>query len=214
MADHNDRDRLDAYVTDLFAQEDDIQRWIQAEAERSGLPPISLKPFEGRLLHFLARTVNARRVVEIGTLAGYSGVWLARALPADGKLFTLEKSSKHAAVARASFARAGLSDRVEILEGDAQISLAQLSAQAPFDLVFLDADKASYPAYLTWAVEHLRIGGMVTAHNAFRHGAVLSPQNEDDHAMHAFNRALAEHPRLSGTILAIGDGMAAAIKVQ
>lgn len=204
--------QLNRYVAELFAPEDDILRWIQAEAKRHELPAISIQPFEGRLLQFLLHSINARKAVELGTLAGYSAVWIARALPDGGKLYTLDKSSKHAAIARASFARAGVSDKVELLEGNALDSLSKLHTQAPFDFVFIDADKASYLDYLTWAVDHLRAGGMVAAHNAFRGGAILSSESDDDRAMQAFNQALATHTQLYSTILAIGDGMAVGIK--
>ncbi len=210
--DSNTRAELDHYITTLYAQEDETLRWIQDEAERHELPAISLQPFEGRLMQLLATMVQAKNIVEIGTLAGYSGVWLARALPHDGKLYTLEKSSKHAQVARHSFQRAGVADKVEVLEGDARESLRRLSAHAPFDLVFIDADKGSYPDYLAWAIEHLRPGGMVAAHNAFRSGSILTPQSADDHAMLAFNQAIADHPQLDGMILAVGDGMAVGVK--
>lgn len=210
--DSNTRAELDHYITTLYAQEDETLRWIQDEANRHELPAISLKPFEGRLMQLLAAMINAKKIVEIGTLAGYSGVWLARALPHDGKLYTLEKSARHAQVARRSFHRAGVADKVEVLEGDARESLRRLSAHAPFDLVFIDADKGSYPDYLAWAVEHLRPGGMVAAHNAFRSGSILKPQSADDHAMLAFNQAIADHPQLNGMILAVGDGMAVGVK--
>ncbi len=203
---------FDQYITQLFVREDDALRTTQAEADRNGLPQISLAPHEGRLLQFLALAVGAKKIVEIGTLAGYSGTWLARALPAGGKLFTLEKSSKHAEVARASFERAGVATKVELLEGDALDSLKKIEAHGPFDLVFIDADKGGYPNYLAWAVANLRSGGIVAAHNAFRGGAVLAPKNDDDRGMDSFNRALAEHPQLESTILAIGDGMAVGIK--
>jgi caffeoyl-CoA O-methyltransferase len=210
--DETTRDQLNQYVTDLFAVEDDALRWIQAEAERHNMPAISVRPFEGRLLQFLLRTIDARKVVEIGTLAGYSGVWMARALPADGILYSLEKSSKHATVARASFERAGVSDRVQVLEGPAMDNLEKLNLRAPFDFVFIDADKTSYLEYLAWAVENLRPGGLVGAHNAFRSGKVLAPESDDDRVMDLFNRAMADEPRLDSTILAIGDGLAVGIK--
>lgn len=215
MADNlNDmqRARLDDYVSALYVQEDEALRWIQAEAQRQEFPAISVRPFEGRLLQFLVRLSGARRVVEIGALAGYSGVWLARALPSDGRLYTLERNARHAALARQSFQRAGVSERVELLEGAALDSLATLAARGPFDLVFIDADKASYPAYLEWAAHNLRVGGLVAAHNAFRSGQVLDPQSDDDRIMDEFNRALAQHPRFDGMILAIGDGMAVGVK--
>lgn len=204
--------QLTEYAANLSAREDDVLRWIKTETERNEMPAINVQPFDGRLLQFLMHAVRARKVVEIGTLAGYSAVWMARALPADGKLFTLEKSGKHAQVARASFLRAGLNGKVELLEGAALDSLKRLQAQAPFDFVFIDANKDGYPAYLEWAVEYLRPGGIVAAHNAFRNGSVLTPENDDDRLMAEFNRAVVEHPRLDSLILPIGDGMAVGIK--
>lgn len=208
------RARLDDYVTGLYARPDAVLDAIQGEAARHNLPQISLKPHEGRLLQLLARAINARRIVEIGTLAGYSGTWLARALPDDGRLYTLELNVEHAAVARANFERAGLAERVTVLEGDALALLDGLRAHSPFDLVFIDADKERYPQYLEWAIDNLRVGGLVTAHNAFRHGGVLDPLTDADRAVHAFNRALAEHPRLLATIISVGDGLAVGIKLS
>jgi len=202
MAENNLHERLDDYVNDLFVHEDDALAWIKAETSRHDMPAINLKSFEGRLLQMLIYMLGARKVVEIGTLAGYSAVWIARALPAGGKLYTLEKSSKHA----------GVGDRVELLEGDAHDSLRKITAKGPFDLVFIDADKGGYIDYLAWAVDNLRPGGMVAAHNAFRHGAVLAPENDDDRTIQAFNAALAKDTRLESTILAVGDGMAVGIK--
>jgi caffeoyl-CoA O-methyltransferase len=212
MSENNLNERLDQYVTDLFAREDDVLAWIKAETARHQMPAINLQPFEGRLLQFLIYAVGAQKVVEIGTLAGYSGVWIARALPPGGKLYTLEKTSKHAEVARANFERAGVADRVELLEGASRDQLPKLAARGPFDLVFIDADKGGYPSYLAWAVENLRPGGMVAAHNAFRHGQVLNPQTEEDRHIQTFNQTLADDSRLESMILAIGDGMAVGIK--
>ncbi len=206
------RMKLDEYVDKLYVSEDDTLKWIQAEADRNELPTISVRPFEGRLLQMLIYISGAKTVVEIGALAGYSGTWIARALPPDGKLYTLEKSSKHAAVSRASFQKAGVSDKVELLEGDAHDSLKKLAARGPFDVVFIDADKESYPAYLAWAVENLRKGGLVAAHNAFRSGRVLDPKEEPDRMMDVFNQALAKETRLESFILAIGDGLAVGVK--
>lgn len=201
---------LVSYVVDLFAQEDETLKSIQVEAQRNGLPAISVRPDEGRLLLMLVRATGAKTAVEIGTLAGYSGVWIARGLPADGRLYTLEKSSKHAAVAREGFRRAGVAHQVEILEGAALDSLRKINT--PVDFVFIDADKGSYPDYLAWAVDHLRVGGMVAAHNAFREGRIVNPTSEEDRAMDAFNRALASQPTLDSTIIGVGDGMAIGIK--
>lgn len=205
-------EQLERYVTELFAQEDDALLSIHVEIERQGLPKITIDSFEGRLLQFLLVSIGARKVVEIGTLAGYSGVWIARALPADGKLYTLEKSGKHAAIARASFERAGVSDKTQVIEGPALDTLAKLSSEGPFDFVFIDADKGTYGAYLDWALENLRPGGMVAAHNAFRGGKILAPESDDDRLIDAFNRQIASEPRLFSTVIGVGDGMAVGIK--
>lgn len=207
-----DQQAFNQYVTEIFAAEDDALQWIQEETRRNNMPQISLSPQEGRLLQFLVRSVGARKAVEIGTLAGYSGTWLARALPEDGRLITLEMDSKHARVARANFERAGVSGKVELIEGPALSSLKNIQDRGPFDFVFIDADKGGYPRYLEWAISTLRFGGMVAAHNAFRGGGVINPGNDDDRGMHHFNRSIAEDKRLFSTILAIGDGMAVGIK--
>ena len=204
--------KVDEYVIDLFSGEDEALRWIQAEADRNGLPQISIRAHEGRMLQIFMKAIGARKAIEIGTLAGYSGTWLARALPTDGKLYTLEKSSKHAAIARANFVHAGVADRVELREGDALDSLRKLSTLGPFDFVFLDADKTNYSNYLTWTVDNLRIGGIVMAHNALRGGRIIAPESDDDRGMAAFNAALAQDSRLDSTIISLGDGMAMGIK--
>jgi caffeoyl-CoA O-methyltransferase len=203
---------IDQYIAELFAPEDEALQWIQAEADRQGVPPISILPDEGKLIYFLAKAIGARTAVEIGVLAGYSGVWIARALPADGQLYALELSERHARIARRSFERAGVAERVDILEGPAMDSLGKLVARGPFDFVFIDADKPAYVDYLNWAVDNLRPGGIVAAHNALSGRRILTPENEQDFAMVAFNRALADDPRLDSTIIAVGDGLAAGIK--
>lgn len=206
------RTLLDRYVAETFVHEDEVLQWIQAEATRNELPAISIRGFEGRLLQMLVYISGAKQIVEIGTLAGYSAVWLARALPLNGKLYTLEKSSKHAAVARATFERAGLNRKVELLEGDALTSLAQLAPRNPFDMVFIDADRPHYQDYLKWAAENLRPGGMVAAHNAFRSGRVLAPENDDDRFVVDFNAALAKDSRFEAFVFAIGDGLAVGVR--
>lgn len=211
MAD-NLRERFDQYIGELFAPEDEILRSIKTEIERNGLPTISVQPYDGYLLAWLVRLAGVRKVVELGTLGGYSGTWIARALPDDGKLITLEKSSKHAAVARANFEKAGLSEKVEVREGDARDRLAELVDEGPFDMVFIDADKDSYVDYLEWAAGNLRSGGLVTAHNTYRGGNVLSPESDGDQMIVAFNQKLASDDRLDGFIIPIGDGMAVGVK--
>lgn len=209
-------DDLHAYLSHLFGGEDEVLAGLRQTMEDNGLPAIEIEPENGRLLQFLLTAVGARRVAEIGTLAGYSGIWLARSLPAEGRLITLEKNPERAEIARESFARAGLADRVTVRVGEAPAGLDALAADGPFDAVFIDADKARYPAYLDWAIENLRPGGLVLAHNAFMYGAVIDPARQSDadvRGMRAFNQRLSDDPGLLGVIIPIGDGIAAAVRL-
>lgn len=207
-------DELSRYVDELFAREDEMLAFVRRQTAERGLPQINLQPGEGRMIQVLVMMSGARRVIEIGTLAGYSAIWIARGLPLDGRLITIEKSGLHADVARSHLERAGLADKVTVMQGDGLQILRKLKGDAPYDLVFIDADKPGYPHYLQWSVQHLRIGGTVMAHNAFRGGHVLSPESEDDEAVVRFNQALARHPALVSTILGVGDGLALGVKVK
>jgi caffeoyl-CoA O-methyltransferase len=202
-------DSLSRYITDLFTTSDPALQEIYTAIPQRGLPAITIRPEEGRFLQFLVRASGARTVVEIGTLGGYSGVWLARGLPADGKLLTIEKDPHHAEVAREHFALAGVADRVEVRLGEAKDVLPRLTSQGPFDFCFIDADKLGYSAYLDWALANVRQGGLVAAHNAFRGGDILNPANRvpETETMRGFNRRFAEDPRLLATIFPAGDGM-------
>lgn len=197
------------YITELFAQADPVLAQVYDAIPKRGLPAITIKPEEGRFLQFLVAACGARKVLEIGTLGGYSGIWLARGLAANGKLITVEREPRHAEVAREHFALAGLRDRVEIRLGDAHALLPALSAEAPFDVCFIDAEKEGYPVYLDWALVNVRPGGIIAAHNAFRNGTVADSANHDADAelMRAFNRRFANEPRLLATIFPAGDGM-------
>lgn len=215
--DQAEHDRIEQYIRDLFGQEDDHLTLIRARSEEEGLPKISVDPEEGRLLQFLIRLSGAKRVVEVGTLAGYSGTWMARALPPDGRLITLERDERHAAVARELFDQAGLSDRVEVRLGSALDTLKRLSAEGPFDAVFIDANKDAYPEYLEWAVDNVRIGGLIMGHNALWSGRVVNPAGHEGPQLDGllnFNRRLSEDSRLLGILIPMGDGLAAAVRVQ
>lgn len=207
-------DPLSTYIQDLFASEDDLLRQIRERSVARGLPPISVKPEEGRFLQFLAAASRAKRALEIGTLGGYSGTWICRGLAPDARLITLEKEPQHAAVAREHFSLAGLTDRVEIQVGDAHDLLEALGQRDTFGLIFIDAEKAGYPAYLDWALGHLDAHGIVAAHNAFRHGSVTDPadQETDTLALRRFNRQLADAPGMIATIFPAGDGTAFGVK--
>jgi caffeoyl-CoA O-methyltransferase len=206
---------LTGYVRDLFAPEDDALRWILEESEARGLPRIHIRADEGQMLQFLVRAVGAKRAVEIGTLAGYSGTWIARGLAEGGKLVTLDNNPDHASLAEESFKRAGVADRVEIRVGDAKKSLAELAKDGPYDALFIDADRPSYSEYLAWGIENVQPGGLIAAHNAFFGGSVVGVSGKDIvhvDAVKAFNKALASDARLYGTIIPLGDGIAAAIR--
>ncbi len=211
---------VDDYINDLFIPSDPVlQATIQA-SEDAGLPSISVSPTEGKLLMLLAKLHAARTILEIGTLGGYSTIWLARALPPDGTLITLEASPKHADVARANIARAGLADVVDVRVGPALETLPLLAAESrpPFDLIFIDADKEGYPEYLTWALKLSRRGSLIIADNVIRDGEVVDPASSDSRVkgVRHFNQQLASEPRVSATVMqTVGrkghDGMAIAI---
>ena len=208
--------RIAPYVERLLEPEDATLREIRERSAREGLPPIAIGPFDGRHLEVLARMAGARRIVEIGTLGGYSGVCLARALPEGGVLHTFEIDPRHARVAEESFRRAGVADRVRVHVGPALERLRDVEAEGPFDLVFVDADKAGYPAYLEWAATHLRAGGAVGADNVFRRAAF--PLADDDpraaEGIRRFNEALARSGRFRATMLPLEDGFAVGVKVS
>lgn len=202
---------VDAYIQALFATEDDVLRDIRTRSDEAGLPEIQVPALTGRAIQLLLRAAGAARVLEVGALGGYSAVWIARALPANGSLVTIEHHPEHAAVARGSVQAAGVSDRVEIVVGEAKEVLRRL--EPPFDAVFLDADKESYVAYLEEAARLLRPGGLLFADNALWRGEVVDP-GEDSLAVHVdrFNRALARDSRFEATILPVGDGVAFAVR--
>ena len=210
-----DHDGLDAYVQKLFAREDDCLREIRGRADAAGLPRIQLPPATARAVQLLLRAAGAKRVVEVGTLAGYSAVWIGRALPSDGRLTTLEIDPARAEEARRSVEAAGLAGRVEVRAGDAVETLAEIGPDGSVDAVFLDADKERYAAYLEEAARLLRPGGLLMADNAFWKGLVLAPESSGDERaalIHDFNQRLAADPRYDATILPVGDGLAAAVR--
>lgn len=203
-------------ITGAFAPEDEGLRNALTSARAAGLPEIQISPVQGKLLQVLAAACNARSILEIGALGGYSGIWLARALPAGGRLITLEISPEHAAVVRNSFEKAGVSDRTEVRVGRALDLLPHLESNAPFDLVFIDADKPPYPQYLEWALHLTRPGSIIVADNCIRNGkAFLPPQDDVTAGVAEFNRRIASDPRLASLLLAMDedytDGFAIAV---
>jgi predicted O-methyltransferase YrrM len=211
---------VDRYITDLLVPPDPVLDAALQASAAAGLPPYQVSPNEGKLLHLLARLRGARSILEIGTLAGYSTIWLARALPADGRLITLEADPRHAKVAHANIARAGLAAVVELRLGRALDTLPQLAAEGrgPFDLIFIDADKESNPDYFAWALKLSRRGSLIIADNVVRNGAVLNAACTDPsvQGIRRFNQLLASEPRLSAiAIQTVGskgyDGFALAL---
>lgn len=201
------------YVEELFAGEDEALQNIRTGHAAAGLPEINVSPEEGKLLHLLVRSISARRVLEIGTLGGYSAVWMARALPAGGRLVTIERDATHAVYARAGFERARVADRIELLEGDALEVLATL--EGPFDAAFIDADKAPMPRYFAEAMRRVRVGGLVLGDNAFHDGRVVDPtaDDADTRGIREFNRLMATDRRLVSTIVPVRDGLAVGLRV-
>jgi caffeoyl-CoA O-methyltransferase len=208
---------IDAYIEELFAPRDEALEAALKESRRAGLPEIQVSPNEGVLLGLLAQMVGARRILEIGTLGGYSAIHLARALPEDGAVISLEIDERRAEVAKSNIERAGLGGKVEIRVGDAKVLLARVveREEGPFDLVFIDADKEGYPEYLEWAMRLSRPGSLILADNTIRGGSVLDPKDDSARATREFNEKLARDPRLSGIVLPLIreriDGLAIAL---
>lgn len=194
---------LDRYFTTALQVEDRALNGALAANAAAGLPAQDVSPLQGRFLHILARLMRARRVLEIGTLGGYSTIWLARALPADGRVVTLEANPAHADTARANLAAAGVADKVELREGPALDSLPLLAGGEPFDLIFIDADKPNNPAYLEWALQLARPGAAIVGDNVARGGAVANVVSQDPsvHGVRRFLEDMGGEPRLTATAL-------------
>jgi predicted O-methyltransferase YrrM len=208
-----EHEQLLAYAEQLFCAEDAALQEISALHQRERLPAISISAAEGQLLYVLLRAVGARRVLEVGTLGGYSGTWIGRALPADGRLTTIEADPRHAAVARRAFTLAGVADRVELIEGRALDVLSRL--QPGYDAVFVDADKPPLDKYYAHAIRLLRVGGLLLCDNAFFHARVLDTADleADVEGVRAFNRLAAADRRLTATIVPVRDGLLVGVKL-
>jgi predicted O-methyltransferase YrrM len=200
---HDNWDRVETYFIERLGLREPALDAALADNAAAGLPAIDVAPNAGMLLHILARMVGARRILEIGTLGGYSTIWLARALPPEGRLVTLEYAAAHAEVARANIARAGLVERVEIRVGAALDSLPGLAPLAPFDFVFIDADKENNAAYLDWALRLTRPGAAIVCDNVVRGGRVADMSNSDPGVLgtRSFFDRLAAEPRVTATAI-------------
>lgn len=211
---------VDSYIAGRLIADDPVLDGVLAANAAAGLPAHDVSPSQGKLLHLLARLMGARRILEIGTLGGYSTIWLARALPAGGAVITLEADPRHAAAARSNFDRAGVAALVDLREGPALETLQNIAAEngGPFDMVFIDADKQNNPEYLAWALTLSRPGTLIIGDNVIREGAILDERTDDPRVqgVRRFFDMLAAEPRVSATALqTVGskghDGMALAL---
>lgn len=196
---------VDDYFSDLFIPADSVMDEVLRFSAEQDLPPINVSSAQGKLLMMLAKLQRAQTILEIGTLGGYSTIWLARALPADGRIITLEFSPHHAQVAQANLERAGVADKVTIITGRAVDSLNQLiqAGTAPFDMVFIDADKVNTPNYLMLSLQLSRVGTLIIADNIVREGQVLATDSDDENILgiRRFNELVSNDPRLEATAL-------------
>ena len=192
---------VDRYIADEFIPRDAALDAALKDSDAAGLPTIAVSMAQGKWLHLLARAMGARRILEIGTLGGFSGIWMARALPADGRLITLEINPTHADVARRNFARAGVADRAEVRVGPALETLPTLAG--PFDLIFIDADKPGYADYFPLAVKLSRPGTLIIADNVVRNGAIADAASTDEmvNGIQRFNAVVAADRRVTTTVL-------------
>ena len=207
-------DPYQQFLRDLFHSDDDDLSRLMAEAESEGIPNMSIGPEQGKFLQLLVQLTGATKVLEIGVLGGYSGTWIARALPEGGKLIGLELEQKHADFARKQWKQMGLADRIEVRVGPALDSLPQLADEAPFDLVFIDADKGNYPAYLDFAIQYSRPGTVILGDNVEMWGSLVDPEKQDwdwVQGMRKFARSLSQHERLISTVVPYPDGLAMAV---
>ncbi len=196
---------VDQYTTDRLLPRDPALEAALKASEAAGLPPISVSPSQGKMLMLLAQLADASRILEIGTLGGYSSIWLARALKPGGRLITLEANPKHAQVAGANIANAGFASVVEVRLGDAHASIERLVAEgaAPFDLIFIDADKSGIPHYLEWSLKLVHRGSLIVVDNVIRDGALIDAKSEDANVkgVRRLHEMLATEPRLSATTI-------------
>lgn len=196
---------VDRYIVDTFALEDDVLTQAQAACDAAGLPPIQVAPAQGKFLQLLTLITGAQRVLEIGTLGGYSTIWMARGLSANGRIVTMEIDPTHAEVAAGNFSRAGLSDMIDLRVGPAleNLPVVEREGAGPFDLFFIDADKVNIPAYFEWALKLARPGSLIVVDNVVREGAVIDEASEDAavQGVRRFNELAAASDGLESTVL-------------
>jgi predicted O-methyltransferase YrrM len=200
-------EELYQYITGIFAEEDDILKNVVKDAESKSYPMIQVSPDLGKFLYMLIKMVNAKKALEIGTLAGYSSIWLARALPDNAQLTTLEIDLEHAETAKSNFIKAGLDSKIELIFGNAMDSLEKLKSER-FDFVFIDADKTGYPDYFDKVMLMMNQGGIIAADNTLRKGQVIQENtDEGTQAIKVYNKKVANDPRVESLLVPISDGL-------
>lgn len=207
------------FLEETFKPQDAVLVEIAKRSKASGLPEIQVAPMDGLHLEILTRISGAKKAVEIGTLGGYSGVCILRGLGPGGILYTFDADRKHIEVATESFRRADFGNRVKTFVGPAIENLPKINSEGPFDLVFIDADKVGYPAYLNWAAENLKVGGLIIGDNTLAWGMIADHRFDDledeatVHALRTFNQTAAQNGRFRATLLPTGEGLTVAVKV-
>ena len=207
------------YIEDLFAVEDELLKSVREECEKLGRGGVQIRAFEGRLLQVLMRMIGSKNVLEIGMFLGYSTIWMARALPENGVIYTLEKEEAHVSRARDFFARGNLTEKINIVKGDARESLRDIESFSPFDFIFIDANKGAYAEYLQWAMGNLRSGGVIVADNTLLFGKVMSATRPEGVSqaqwenMRAFNQRLALSLEFTSILVPTDEGLTVAVKI-
>jgi len=201
-------EELYKYIVDTFAVEDDVLKSVVASTEENEMPLIHVSPENGKFLQLLIKIIGAKRILEIGTLAGYSSIWMARGLPVDGKLITLEFEQKHSEVAKNNFIKAGLEDKIEVITGPALDSLDKLK-DGKFDFTFIDADKVNINIYFDKIIDMMNRGGIITADNTLRRGDVVNQNSDDENtkAIREYNKKVASDTRVESLLVPISDGV-------
>lgn len=211
---------LNQYLESVFLKKDPFFEKILQLARKKNLPPIELSPYDGHLLHVLAKMNHAKTVVEIGTLGGYSGIHIARALPHDGHLYTFEKEKSHAELAEEVFRLAGLHEKVTVIQGEALKTLSSIENKGPFDMVFVDADKNNYPNYFRWAQKNIKVGGLIVGDNTLGFGHITDKEFEDEDLkkqvenLREFNTLCAQTEGFTGMMVPTGEGLTISVRTD
>lgn len=212
-----DDESIRMYVENLLKPDSKDMKFSISEASSEGIPDIQVSSLDGRHLEFLAKSINAQKVVEIGTLAGFSGLYLLRGMSEDGRLYTFDINPKNAQVAHRVFSQAGVDHKVVQYVGEALVNLSKIESEGPFDLIFIDADKGNYPKYLEWGKKNLRKDGMIIGDNTFAFGRIADGDPAEAPSvgsLREFNEGLAKDPHFLTTILPTGEGLTVGLKIN